>query len=313
MIDPKNFEHLYEYSYFETGDGLATAISRKSNKQGRPTLIYCHGYNDYFFHDHVAEPLDQAGWNFLAIELRRYGHSLERDADGKVTEQYPNYIEQVEDYFVELDHMYEMAKELSPKQEIVLMGHSMGGLVSSVYASQRPQLSGLVLNSPFYDFVMNPLMKPFFYSYVKLMGKLKPRGRVNANSLADGNATSLHTSLKGEWNYNLEFKPNLGFPVYWGWGRAIVKGQEYLRKSEVAMPSLLLKSSGSTKPGKWTPEMAKTDCVLNVADMPKRGPRFYKLETEVIQDGMHDIFLSHKQVRDLAIEKLISWLERLQK
>ena len=39
-------------------------------------MLYLHGWNDYFFQTHVADYLTDLGYDFYAVELRRYGRSL---------------------------------------------------------------------------------------------------------------------------------------------------------------------------------------------------------------------------------------------
>ncbi len=311
-LSRESYREVYDYTSFETGNGPATYIARKSNEKGRPTLMYCHGYVDYFFHDHVAAALNDAGWNFIAIELRRYGHSLRTDEQGKVIEEYPNYINAISDYSVELDYLVDRARELSPTQPIVLMGHSLGGLITSVYASTHDTIDALVQNGPFYDVAVPKAAKPILFPIIKMMAGIRPYGVVPGLKLESGYAESVHSTLHGEWDYDMRFKPYEGFPVYWGWGRAVLRAQEYLRKQEMSIPTLLLKSAGSTKPSKWCEAMQGTDSVLNVEDMPDRGPHFSNLETHAYEQGMHDIFLSRKNVREQALQDLISWIGRLQ-
>jgi alpha-beta hydrolase superfamily lysophospholipase len=53
-----------------------TLISSNRNLGDRRSVLYLHGYNDYFFHTHVAEKFNENNFDFYALDLRKYGRSL---------------------------------------------------------------------------------------------------------------------------------------------------------------------------------------------------------------------------------------------
>jgi alpha-beta hydrolase superfamily lysophospholipase len=55
---------------------IATLISSNRNLGDRRSVLYLHGYNDYFFHTHVAEKFNENNFDFYALDLRKYGRSL---------------------------------------------------------------------------------------------------------------------------------------------------------------------------------------------------------------------------------------------
>ena len=57
---------------------VATLIRKASNTGSRPAVLYLHGWNDYFFQTHLADYLSDIGYDFFALDLRRYGRSLRR-------------------------------------------------------------------------------------------------------------------------------------------------------------------------------------------------------------------------------------------
>ncbi|CAN0234057.1 unnamed protein product, partial [Chrysoparadoxa australica] len=66
------------------GKVIATLIRSNENIKGRKSILYIHGFNDYFFHPHLAEGFHNNDYNFFALELRKYGRSL-------LPHQHPNY------------------------------------------------------------------------------------------------------------------------------------------------------------------------------------------------------------------------------
>ena len=91
----------YEARYVnqgETFDGpCRSTIIRKLNRKGsRKAFLYVHGFNDYFFQGEMGDRFVDSGFNFYAVDLRRYGRSYE-------PWQYPFNIRKQEEYFADID------------------------------------------------------------------------------------------------------------------------------------------------------------------------------------------------------------------
>lgn len=57
------------------GKALATVVRRKSEIVTRQAVLYIHGYIDYFFQTEMAEQFNLHGYDFYALDLRKYGRS----------------------------------------------------------------------------------------------------------------------------------------------------------------------------------------------------------------------------------------------
>jgi alpha-beta hydrolase superfamily lysophospholipase len=127
----------------EDAELVATLVRRVgtgSEPRRRPAVLYLHGWNDYFFQTHLADALDALGYAFYALDLRRYGRSLRRG-------QLRGFITDLDDYALELDAATDLIA--AEHDGLLLMGHSTGGLICSLWAAARPdRVDGLVLNSP---------------------------------------------------------------------------------------------------------------------------------------------------------------------
>ena len=104
-------------------------------------VLYVHGWNDYFFQTGLAEYWHGQGAAFYALDLRKYGRSLR-------PHHTPNYVADLAEYDEELDAaILRIRHDLGTRARIMLMGHSTGGLVGSLWAHRHPgSVSGLVLN-----------------------------------------------------------------------------------------------------------------------------------------------------------------------
>jgi hypothetical protein len=73
------------------GEVIATLISSNRNLGDRRSVLYLHGYNDYF-HTHVAEKFNENNFDFYALDL---GNTADPSKN-----QHPNYCKDI--YFEEI-------------------------------------------------------------------------------------------------------------------------------------------------------------------------------------------------------------------
>lgn len=284
------------------GEVIATLISSNFNLENRRSVLYIHGYIDYFFHPHLGEKFNAHNYDFYALDLRKYGRSL-------LDNQHPNYCKDIEEYFEEISIAIRNIQKTSPS--IYLLGHSTGGLIASSYMNsgrERNRIDGLILNSPFLDFNQNKFEKTISYWVAKTMSKVSDYSKING-VLSPAYAQSIHKDHYGEWDFNLDWKPIKGFPTYFKWVVAIANAQKKLKKSNITVPILIIHSSASIKISKFSKEAMSKDIVLNIEDIKRVGKKLGNRVTLLkIKNAQHDIFLSSKNVREDGFEKMFSWL-----
>lgn len=270
----------------------------------RGAILYLHGFVDYFFQDHVAQSFVNAGYAFHALDLRKYGRAW-------MPPQHPNFCADIREYYEEISAaLSEISTRLSVP--VTLLGHSTGGLIAALYCAEGERcdlVHTLVLNSPFLEFNEPALTRALLLPASNLIGKIAPYARL-PKGLSSLYGESIHRSKRGEWEYNLEWKPLEGFPVYWGWVRAIHQAQKRLQAGlDLQIPVLLLHSDASADPEKWQHNSMCADTVLNVEDMKRYGPGIGKHVTMVeIPGGLHDLYLSAQPVRERALQVTLDWL-----
>ena len=98
-------------------------------------VLYVHGWSDYFFQTRLARFWADRGARFYALDLRKYGRSLRPG-------QTPGYITDLatydDDIAAALDAMERAASGTASARRLVLIGHSTGGLVLSLWAHRHP-------------------------------------------------------------------------------------------------------------------------------------------------------------------------------
>ena len=129
------------------GSAVATLVRRLSDTGNGRSVLYIHGFNDYFFQREMAWRLNERGFHFYALDLRKYGRSW-------LSHQKFNDIRDIRAYFEEITLALQMIRE-EGSRITVLLGHSTGGLIATLYAKEHGDSSlfdGIILNSPFFDF-----------------------------------------------------------------------------------------------------------------------------------------------------------------
>jgi len=291
------------------GGARATLVHRPSRGATRGAILYVHGFSDYFFQRHVAEHFAERGFAFYAVDLRGYGRSLR---DGEL----PNFVTDLAIHFEELDAAIDVVRGEDGHPRVVMLGHSTGGLIASLWAHHRRADDGidaLVLNSPWLELAEPWPLRTVGTSVIRGLGRIAPTFVVRAG-LGPVYGHSIHAEHHGEWDFNLAWKPLNGFPVRAGWLRAIRHGHARLHRGlDVRVPVLVLRSTRSLLHGaQWSPRAMTADTVLDVRDMARYAPKIgSRVTVSVVDNGLHDLFLSAPTVRAEALSIVDKWLGEL--
>ncbi len=265
-------------------------------------VLYVHGFNDYFFQREMAAQYAAHGYHFFALDLRKYGRAL-------LPHQRPNNVRDLREYDADLNAALAEIRAAGHTR-LVLSGHSTGGLITALYAARHPgSFAALVLNSPFLALNQPWLRRKVVAPLAGALGRALPNLPLPAG-LPDTYGQSLHQAYRGEWDYNLAWKPNHVFPVNAGWLGAILRGQQQVRHGlDLPLPVLVLHSERSAGGRQWREEFRRADIVLNVADIRRLAPRLGpQVRLQALPGAVHDVLLSVPEVRAAAYAELFRWL-----
>lgn len=296
---------VIDLGHDEEGPVVATLVSRRAQAPSGRAVLYVHGFVDYFFQTHLAEFFTDRGWDFYALDLRKYGRSLR-------PHQTPNFCRSLTDYYPELDAAARIIRDEDGHDTLLVDGHSTGGLITSLWTHDRRDkgwVDGLILNSPFFDFNARWVMRRPVAAAVARVGKARPL-RIVPLALSPVYGQTLHVEQRGEWTYDLAWKPLLGFPVRAGWLGAIREAQLRLRGGlAIPAPVLLACSVRSFRGSRWQEAATIADAVLDVEHMVRWAPRLGPHITVVrIDGGMHDLTLSGPAVRARVFDEMDRWI-----
>ena len=284
---------------------MATLVrpSEPRRRAHRRAVVQLHGWNDYFFHPHVAEFWHQQGFAFHALELRRYGRSLR---EGHLR----GYVDDLAAYQQELDAALAMVRE--DHDAVVLAGHSTGGLTACLYAAERPgELAGLVLNSPWLDMWGPPAVTSMLKPLLKEWSRRAPTSAFPLpESEENVYARAMHASHGGEWDYSFDLKTQASEPIRVGWLRAILQGHAKVALGlDITCPVLVTTSTKTLFLRKYREEARGVDTVL---DVDRINGVAWRLGNQVtlsrIEGGTHDLSLSPEPARTAWFESIARWL-----
>jgi alpha-beta hydrolase superfamily lysophospholipase len=287
------------------GEVVATLVSRRAAAPTERAVLHVHGFADYFFQAEYGEWWLERDHDMYAMDLRKYGRSIR-------PHQTPTYVADLEEYFAELDLAWQRVTERDGHTQVLLSGHSTGGLVVALWADARKpkELAGIVLNSPWLDLQGKAWMRtPPADAALDQIGRLQPM-RIFPRTISGVYAQSLHRDHAGEWDFDLTWKPLDSFPVRFGWLRAIRAGHARVHRGlDIRCPVLVLSSDRTVFTTTLDEDAHTTDIVLDVKQIRRWASSLGSNVTSVAVPGaVHDVVLSRPEARERAYAEIQRWV-----
>ncbi len=282
------------------GEVVATLVHRPAGVPTTRAVLHVHGFCDYFFQTAAADFWADRGYDFYALDLRKYGRSLR-------PHQTPNFVADLGAYYEELDSA--LAHVAETHDHIVFSAHSTGGLTLPLWLHDRAfPAAGVFLNAPWIDMHGDSFTRLFAMPALHRLGRVRPMREVPRN-VSGGYTRSLHRDFQGEWDFDLAWKPESSWPVYAGWIRAVRRGQARIERGlEVNAPVLMVSSDRSGHP-EDPDDLRSSDVVLDVERMRRRVARLSRHVTIAqVPGALHDVTLSPEPARSRVFEELRRFL-----
>ena len=267
-------------------------------------MLHLHGFADYFFQTAYAEWWTERGYDFYALDLRKYGRSLR-------PHQTPNYVTDLRDYFAEIDAAWHRVTERDGHTEVVISAHSTGGLIVGLWADERQpaQLAGMVLNSPWLDLQGSALLRVVGTPVLKQVGARQPMREIK-RTVAGFYSRSLHRDHDGEWDFNLpgsRSTPSRSTPA--GCARSARPRRAAPRsRGPLPRPRALLRP---LRPAQGDGRgRARLRHRARRAPRSGTGPRpsAPTSPTSPIEGARHDVVLSRAEPRAAAYDAIATWM-----
>ncbi|NTV62137.1 MAG: alpha/beta hydrolase, partial [Oscillochloris sp.] len=216
------------------GPVIATLVRKPAPTPNGRAVLYIHGFIDYFFQIHMAEAYNAHGFSFYALDLRKSGRAM-------LPGQRYYFCLDMHEHFAEIDAAIDLICAAESNVQLLVNGHSTGGLLTSLYAAEgarRGQIAAFFLNSPFFEFNVDPFTKAIS-PLLAALGRFFPNMSIGQLSSLYGE--SIHRSARGEWNFDLRMKPLAGLQARLGWMRAIYLAQRRIQAGlDIPQPILVI-------------------------------------------------------------------------
>jgi acylglycerol lipase len=161
----ENMPATYE-GMFEAADGFQL-FERWWTPEGetKAAVVIVHGFAEnsgrYF---HVAERLINSGYAVYTFDLRLHGKSGGAKA----------FVRSFDEYLSDLDVFLDRTRERQPQKPLFLLGHSMGGSISTLFAiTRKPDIRGLLLSAA--ALKMGDDISPILISLSGIIGTILPK------------------------------------------------------------------------------------------------------------------------------------------
>ncbi|WP_402465234.1 alpha/beta hydrolase [Isoptericola aurantiacus] len=300
--------------------GPATLVRRTGRPAApRGVVLHVHGYNDYFFQAHLADALNDAGYVFYAVDLRRAGRSLLRPvpvADGGVGPlRPPHFTTSLREFGLDLDAASAAVRDAEPGLPLAVHAHSTGGLTSAMWAHAHATdgdgggPDALVLDSPFLDLTGSWLSRQVSSGVLGVLGRMRPLAVLSTHPSTY--ATFQLAANGGRWDFDTRLKKPEGQPARAGWLRAVRRAHGRLvRGLGITVPVLVARSASSGPDCLDNPDLDRQDTVLDTVRIGHLAPRVGSDVTELlVPDGVHDLCLSREEPRALYLTAVTEFLD----
>lgn len=296
------------------GEVITTLVRRRASDAEGTAVLYVHGFNDYFFQTEMAERFNEAGHDFYAVDLRKYGRSWR-------PHQRMTNVRDLSEYYADIDTALALM-QAEGAEKILLSGHSTGGLITTLYAHDRAEngalrIDALHLNSPFFDFNSGFITRRIAIPLLSWWNRDNPDRPLDEEEDAEPSnyARSLYepAGFGGEWTFNTEWKaPNRA--ITYGWLNAIYQGHGRVRDGlEIPVPVMVMHSDKTISDEEWSEAFFTGDAVLDVDDIKKGAEQIESPDLRLveIENAMHDVILSREPVRDEAYARILDWMQEV--
>ncbi len=266
-------------------------------------VLYVHGWSDYFFQQRLARYWNDRGARFFALDLRKYGRSLRPG-------QTPGYVTDLDEYDADIAAALEARGDAAGRR-LVLLGHSTGGLILSLWASRHPgQVDAVVLNAPWLEFQLGAA-RAAITPVVELQARLRPMEAAPQVDLGFYTRAQREVADPDDpVEVNPLWRPEQAMTVHAAWLRAVLAGHAAVSRGlNIEAPICVLLSARSALPIRWSDELTSADSVLVVDDIARAALKLGRSVTvERIDGALHDVFLSRPDARADAYARLDRWV-----
>ena len=283
-----------------SSDGVELFWQSWRPEQPSGLIVLIHGLADHSSrYAETATYFANHDWAVYAVDLRGHGLSSDgRSSDGASSGPGSGpgrvHVNSFDDYAKDVDAIFGLARQRYPDLPLVILGHSMGGLVSLRYAiANADKLDGVVVSSP--GLGAHPDTEPplLLRLLVRILSRLAPRMLFPSD--LDSSAVSRDPQVVSAYIAD----PLVSEKVSARWYMSITQAMADIqgRAPELRIPTLLMQSGADRL---VDPEITRRWA----AKVPPENLEF------VVWDGLyHEMF--NEPEKDQVRKRTVDWLQEL--
>jgi len=287
----KSFDSLnIAYKIFEVKDAKATIVISSGRTEGMlkyQELIYDLNRNGYtvYIHDHRGQ-----GNSDRLLSDSQIGHVVE----------FKNYV---------LD-MHQFVREIVKKEKkLILIGHSMGGAIASLYVEEYPNdFDALVLSSPMHQpYVISSSIADLMCNLIEKRHDNIDRYIVGGKSYDDNNVAFrdnmlTHSKVRYKMSkiaFDIEPNTKIGAPsVRWIQQACLGSAKSVQNASKIRIPILLIH--------------AQNDKIVNIEAQEEfcNNASIYCKGIQ-IDGAYHELFVEEDYIREKALTAILDFISKI--
>jgi acylglycerol lipase len=225
---------MKQFGKLHTADGIELYWQSWQPQLTSGVIVLIHGLADHGTrYEQAGQFLASHGWAVYAVDLRGHGQSSDGHQRGRV------HVDHFSDYASDVSAIISHAKQRHPDVPLVILGHSMGGLISLSYALNHPdELDGAVISSPLLGAHPDARPPAILNLLARLLAHIKPRLLFPSN--LDSSAISRDPAVVRAYIDD----PLVSEKVSARWYVELTKAMEDLRgrAAQLQIPTLLMVS-----------------------------------------------------------------------
>jgi len=244
-------------------------------EEPKAAVIFVHGICEHLGrYEYLKDKFNEANYNVYRYDARGHGKS-----EGK-----RGYLEDFEDYLDDLDILVNIVKRENRNLKLILVGHSMGGLVATAYTCKYPNKVDLLALSGACNVCpkMANSLKCLPYN---ILGKFSINNKLGEGVCGDKKVVEAY-------NKDPLILKKMSLRLL---GNAFVKGTKYVKKNikNIKCPTLVMHGEKDGLVVKDTGEWTFNNLICKDKEL-----RIYK-------DLYHEIF--NEVEKDQVIKDLLDW------
>lgn len=296
------FLHSVQSGFIKGRNGVPLYYAKREVSEERGALIIVGGRTEFVLkYAELLYDLKDSGFSIYLLDHRGQGLS-----GRMLTDSHKGHVEDFSEYVADFSLFVEMVVNARDHRKRIILAHSMGGTIASLYASAHPSaVDGLVLCAPMMQIKTGRVPSLVATGLVWLLDALgkgddyAPGTGSYDPSLPDADSLLTHSLARlGMTRTLLASDPRLalGGPTNHWVGEAL-RGTESVRElaDRIIAPILLLQ--------------AEEDKVVGAEGQDIFCARAADCTREVVPGAAHELLMERDGLRDLVVDRIMAFLD----